>query len=271
MPSRVIRESALTSPSLNKLSHGAERLWWRLTVVADDHGRFDCDPQVLRATCFPLKDESHLPLEEMRGWITELVKVGGIRRYRVKNRIFGYFIHWQDYQRVYGLKSKYPDPPQIPANCGKVRDNPGKSRLYTIYDMRESISDIREGASQSKKQETVQYSIATGFTVPPPILATLARLYPDLNVPAEIASASQYYVGNGTTIFRPRARLTNWLRIAQAHPERRAPAALAPPVAITKKDNVRTEWWERGAQNGEGPDDEADPARGGGSGIPESS
>ena len=54
MPSRVIRESALNSPTLAKLSHGAERLFWRLTIIADDAGRFDAHPTVVKARCFPL-------------------------------------------------------------------------------------------------------------------------------------------------------------------------------------------------------------------------
>jgi hypothetical protein len=54
MSNRMIRESALTSPTLARLSHGAERTFWRLTVVADDFGRFNAEPSVVRARCFPL-------------------------------------------------------------------------------------------------------------------------------------------------------------------------------------------------------------------------
>ena len=55
MPNRIIRESCTTSPTLDALSDGAERMFWRLTTIADDYGRFDADPRVLLAKCFPLR------------------------------------------------------------------------------------------------------------------------------------------------------------------------------------------------------------------------
>ena len=55
MPDRIIRESALSSHTLDGLTDGAERTFWRLIVVADDHGRFDADPRVLLAKCYPLR------------------------------------------------------------------------------------------------------------------------------------------------------------------------------------------------------------------------
>ena len=70
MPSRIIRESALISRSLDQLSHGAERLFWRLTIVADDYGRFDASHQVIKARCFPLKVDL-LKTKEISEWLEE--------------------------------------------------------------------------------------------------------------------------------------------------------------------------------------------------------
>src|SRR5437899_2293748 len=79
MPSRIIRESATTSRSLNQLSDAGERIFWRLVTVADDHGRFDADPVVLLAKCFPLRAGSWKPsrIEKLRD---ELVAVGAARK-----------------------------------------------------------------------------------------------------------------------------------------------------------------------------------------------
>jgi hypothetical protein len=110
MTSRIIRESALTSYSLDQLSDGAERLWWRLTAVADDHGRFNADPRVLCAMCFPIKAVGMDPAR-IDAWLDELVAIDGVRRYDVDGHAYGYFVNWTKYQRPPRYKAKWPPPP----------------------------------------------------------------------------------------------------------------------------------------------------------------
>jgi len=116
MPSRIIRESALTSKTLDQLSDGAERLFWRLTLVADDWGRFDPTPEVILSKAFPLKIKV-LSVKKIIAWVEELIKVGLIEFYVSENRLIASFITWKKYQRIRN-KSKFPDPPQIAANGG---------------------------------------------------------------------------------------------------------------------------------------------------------
>lgn len=139
MPDRIIRESSLNSPSLAQLSHGAERLFWRITVVADDSGRFDANPLVLKARCFPLLVDQ-IKTADVAKWINELSREC-IQIYTVNGRQCGAFRNWSKYQRVYGNKSKFPDPP---AECGELQQVPADSRSYPISDIRESIFDNRE-------------------------------------------------------------------------------------------------------------------------------
>lgn len=109
LPSRIIRESCTTSPTLDALSDGAERMFWRLTTIADDFGRFDADHRVLLARCFPLKTNT-LSLKEIEKYITEMVSVSLITLYEVNNRIYGYFNTWGKYQRIRCKVSKFPEP-----------------------------------------------------------------------------------------------------------------------------------------------------------------
>jgi hypothetical protein len=109
MTSRIIRDSALTSYSLDQLSDGAERLWWRLTLVADDWGRFNADPRVVCSTCFPLRAVELDPTVILT-WMDELQAVGGIHRYEVNGHQYGYFVNWPQYQRPARYKSKFPNP-----------------------------------------------------------------------------------------------------------------------------------------------------------------
>lgn len=127
MPSRIIRESALTSESLNLLSGEAERMFWRLTIVADDHGRFEADPRVLLARCFPLR-VGEIKAAEVEALRDEIAVTGTIELYEVRGRLYGCFPSWFEHQRRRESKPKYPGPddpgaarresPQLAANGG---------------------------------------------------------------------------------------------------------------------------------------------------------
>lgn len=110
MPNRIIRERARSSPTLDAVSAEAERLFWRLTVTADDHGRFDADPRVVLASCFPLRFGRWKPAT-VRPWMRELVKAGAIQLYEAGGRRYGFFPTWSAHQRRPQGVSKYPAPP----------------------------------------------------------------------------------------------------------------------------------------------------------------
>lgn len=111
MPSRIIRESARTSPTLDALSAEGERLFWRLTIVADDFGRFDADPRVVAAQCFPLRF-GRLRAATVERWLRELVQAGAIVTYASGDRRYGAFPSWAKHQRVRNSKSRFPEPPR---------------------------------------------------------------------------------------------------------------------------------------------------------------
>src|SRR5687768_9681921 len=71
MPNRIIRESIRTSETLATLSDGAERLFLRMTTTADDFGRFEGDPKIVRAACFPMMLDAWT-LERTRATLAEL-------------------------------------------------------------------------------------------------------------------------------------------------------------------------------------------------------
>src|SRR5438309_10645476 len=110
MPNRMIRDSARTSPTLAALSAEGERMFWRLTLVADNHGRFDADPRVMLALCFP-RSVDRFTVKTLKFWRDELVANGCILLYTIDGRDYGYFPTWKKYQRIYDLKSKFPEPP----------------------------------------------------------------------------------------------------------------------------------------------------------------
>lgn len=141
MPNRIIRESALTSHSLAKLSDGAERLFWRLTIVADDHGRFDAYPPTVKARCFPTLVD-RLKSDKIRSWLIELSRDHCLF-YTVEGRPYGQFHNWAEYQRQYGHASKFPP---VPADCGTSPQDPALTLTLTLN--RESILRIDTHTAQ---------------------------------------------------------------------------------------------------------------------------
>src|SRR3990172_3861999 len=98
MPNRFIRESCRTSSTLDQLSDGAERMFWRLTTVADDFGRFEADPRILLSNCFPLRVD-RTKISKIEAWFLEMMstkKQDGepdpiIISYFVSGKRYGFF------------------------------------------------------------------------------------------------------------------------------------------------------------------------------------
>src|SRR3990172_7670012 len=125
MPNREIKESCRSSPTLNSLSDFAERLFWRLTTVADDFGRFPADPRFIRSECFPLRDD--LKTGRVQKAYQELITCGLVTAYADNGRTYGLFVTWEKHQRRRALHSKYPTPSsdsicrQVPSDSADLR------------------------------------------------------------------------------------------------------------------------------------------------------
>ncbi len=119
MPNRIIKDSVTTSPTLDALSPEAERLFHRLVTKADDYGRFEADPRLLLALCFPLRIGKWTPARVER-WYAQLEAVGLVRSYIVESRPYGWFLTWGKHQRVRNQQSKYPPPPDPAAQFATI-------------------------------------------------------------------------------------------------------------------------------------------------------
>ncbi len=83
MPSRMIRDGLVASDAVDALSPEAEVLFVRLILIADDFGRHDARPSILRARLFPLKAD-RVTDADIEAWLGEcqraaLVSVSGWR------------------------------------------------------------------------------------------------------------------------------------------------------------------------------------------------
>jgi hypothetical protein len=110
MANRLLRDSILTSESIDVLSAEAERLFYRLLLIADDWGRFDADVRVLISRCFPLK-VGDITRTDTDNWLKEIEDAGMVVLYSVDGRRYAAFSNWSKHNRLRNLKSKFPAPP----------------------------------------------------------------------------------------------------------------------------------------------------------------
>jgi hypothetical protein len=120
MPTRILRDGILDSERVDKLSFEAEVFYRRLMSVADDYGRFEADPVILRARCFPRRTDT-ITVQQIDSWLMETVKAELATVYQLSRKRF---VELRDFGQRIRSKSKYPDPPAD--NCGQLRTIAGK-------------------------------------------------------------------------------------------------------------------------------------------------
>ena len=85
MPNRIIKESTLTSPNLNKCSIPAQDLYKRILVLVDDYGCTEGNCEILygKAYCMCM---DKVKLEDVKAWRHELVKHELIKTWEEESR-----------------------------------------------------------------------------------------------------------------------------------------------------------------------------------------
>lgn len=107
MPNRIIKESICTSEQIDELSQGAEILFYRLMVNADDFGLFDARLKLIASKCFPLKS---IDSKRLQSDIAELCAVGLVSLYEVDGRTYGQIVSWEKHQQIRAKRAKFPLP-----------------------------------------------------------------------------------------------------------------------------------------------------------------
>lgn len=151
MPNRILKESIRTSDSINKLSWFEEVLFYRLIVSADDYGRFDGRPAVIRGTCFSLKD--NLRLEQISKGLNSLASVNMVYTYTVEDKPYLQIVNWDQYQQVRSKKSKYPTSN---ATCNQMISSDIKCNQMQSDDIKcnQMISDVTVIQSNTIQSES---------------------------------------------------------------------------------------------------------------------
>ncbi len=143
MPNRIIKESAFTSDRIAQLSDFEFRLWVGLITQADDAGRGDARPAILKGRVFALRER--VALKDIDSALHALAAAGCVSLYTVGGKPYFQFPNWAAHQRIREAKPKFPGPeesddialspqlaatrrnlPQLAADCGlnPIQSNP---------------------------------------------------------------------------------------------------------------------------------------------------
>lgn len=136
MPNRLMSESLCTSEKIAGLSDFEYRLWTHLILLADDAGRGDARPAIIKGRSFPLRER--VSLKDIDSALHTLAARGCVSLYTVGGKPYYVFPHWAAHQRIRDSKPKYPSPegadvdcsPQFAASCGELppESNPIQSK-----------------------------------------------------------------------------------------------------------------------------------------------
>ena len=206
MPNRLLKEGIVDSDRINGLSPEAEVCFYRLLVVSDDLGRMDARPAIVRARCFPLKEQSNL-ISKIEIWLEELSKAGLISRYLVENRPYLMIANWDQRVRSSG---KYPAPVDGQLTVTRHTDD-GQVTASGGLGLGKG-----KGLGASKQNDVLFEAASGSWSVPDMLQSKWGEAYPALSLGNELSSAAAWLIANPKNQKSNYARfLTNWLSRAQ--------------------------------------------------------
>lgn len=148
MPNRIIKESLCDSEKIAALSDFEFRLWVGLITQADDAGRGDARPAIIKGRVFPFRER--LSIKDIDAALQELAAKGCVSLYTVDGRPYFLFPGWVKHQRIRDCKPKFPEPPEntVLQQSAASRGNPrqvaaicGESRQSAALIQSESESE----------------------------------------------------------------------------------------------------------------------------------
>ena len=174
MPTRYLKPGIRDSESIEKLSHIAEILYYRLIVTVDDFGRYDARSSMVKAACFPIKDSINANKTETL--LDELAKHGLIQIYKVDNKPYLQMTKWDNVPRA--KESKYPavlhDCIQMHTSAYKSHTDAPLTETETKTKTETKTVQAPEGVSSEVWDSFVKQRKASRAVITESVLKTIA-------------------------------------------------------------------------------------------------
>ena len=217
MPNRIIKESLCSSEKIALLTDFEFRLWIGLITQADDTGRGDARPAIIKGHVFPLRDR--ITVKDISGALHGLAAKGCISLYEIDGRSYFWFPSWAKHQRIRDAKPKFPAPPSDESlaeaenespmdfaatrgNSRRIAANRGESpQLAALIQSNPIQSNPTISATSTENEETeIELVLNTGALYP--ISKEKAdrwrELYPSVDVSQELRNMAAWLESNPT-------------------------------------------------------------------------
>lgn len=239
LPNRWLKEAYLASSRINSVSAEARDCWVRLVVVADDHGLFHADPQLVASRCYPLKPDAR----KCKQLLAELETGRLITRYSVDGKPYLRIEQWYERARS---GPKYPNPPenlarnvraanscaQVQAdesNCEQLRTPTGTPYNHDHDHDHDVVARAREAPRNRSRHTIVERpsdehrALATKF---------------GLDCEGELVRYHDHFTANGKRHVNEDAGFRNWLKHAQEFAGKRMNGKASPSLAERRAANI---------------------------------
>lgn len=177
MPNRIIKESAFTSDKVAQLTDFEFRLWVGMITQADDAGRGDARPAILKGRIFALRERT--TVKDIESALLALAAAGCVSLYKVSGKPYFQFPNWSAHQRIRDCKPKYPGvderdeedicdiPPQLAATCGELppKSNPIQSNPNPNPNTSKAAAPTRTRFVKPSVEEVTTYCREKGYGI----------------------------------------------------------------------------------------------------------
>lgn len=204
MPNRIIKESLCSSEKIASLSDFEFRLWVGLITQADDAGRGDARPAIIKGRVFPFRER--LSIKDIDAALQALAAKGCVSLYTVDGKPYFLFPGWVKHQRVRDCKPKYPEPPknlnlpQPAASCGEL---PQPAALIQSESNPNPESNPKEYCAEPQAADappviSLPLNDGTFFDVSENDRAKWSQLYPNVDVLQQLRNMAGWCDANPT-------------------------------------------------------------------------
>lgn len=240
MPNRIIKESICTSDSVAQMTDFEFRLWIGLITQADDAGRGDARPAIIKGSVFPLRET--VTARQVAQALHGLATKGIVSLYEVGGKPYFVLPTWAAHQRIRDCKPKYPEPPlendippQFAADCGELpqtaadcglnpNPNPNPITHSSTPNAGAEPCDVSTLAASPAVIE-LPLNDGTAYGVTQEFADEMAKLYPAVDVMQQLNAMKGWLIGNPSkrkTRTGIKRFITSWLAREQ---DRGRPAA----------------------------------------------
>jgi len=142
---RMIDKVIVLSRKINKISEGAENLYYRIYVNTDDFGHYHADPDIIKGQIYTLRSIS---LDEIQTRISELAKIVLIKLY---NHNGEEYLEIVDFDKHQNLRKDVKKQQQYPFPVTYLKRD--------VTDTDESVTEAKKDSLNLEQQQITEESV----------------------------------------------------------------------------------------------------------------